>query len=527
MTGLVEQAARRHRWTIRRAAIMAMAASASAILLLAISGWFLTGAALAGLGGVAAVASFNYLLPSAAIRALAIIRTLARYGERYVSHQAVVRSLADIRSGLFASWLAAPPALLLRSDSGDLLAGLTGDVDALDTAILRKAILPSAFAIVSVAVAMAALAGPLAACLSLLSLAASFLIGRHLASRWLPAHARAVADARADFRRTVDELMAGTIDMHVYGLVGQVDVAVSDAATALDAARRAEARAEGWLMVIHAALSAVSVALMAVLASAPLPLLALGLLAQIAAMEAMGTLVRLDVGRLRTAAAQARLDRLTTCAIAGTGPVVPDSAGLAFRQGARSVLVPQGGRLAITGRSGAGKTRLLRSLVGLEAAGMIDVSIGDIPLSLLPPAQRRMAFAYAAQDAPMLAGTLADNLALARSGIDRTEMEAALATACLDQLVQRLPDGLDTWLGEDGARLSGGERKRLGLARALLAGRPWLLLDEPSEGLDAATEAMLVTQLERWLADTATGLVLVSHRPAMLALAGDQRLSLD
>ena len=91
--------------------------------------------------------------------------------------------------------------------------------------------------------------------------------------------------------------------------------------------------------------------------------------------------------------------------------------------------------------------------------------------------------------------------------------------ACADDVVRALPDGLQQWLGGDSARLSGGQRRRIALARALLADRPWLVLDEPSEGLDSATEARLVASLRAWLSETGKGLVLVSHRPAMAALA--------
>jgi ATP-binding cassette subfamily C protein CydC len=98
-------------------------------------------------------------------------------------------------------------------------------------------------------------------------------------------------------------------------------------------------------------------------------------------------------------------------------------------------------------------------------------------------------------------------------------MWTALDVACLDREIRSMPLQLESWIGDGGSRLSGGQRKRLSLARALLAGRPWLLLDEPSEGLDPEAEVRLVSQLDRWLAATGTGLIVVSHRPALWALA--------
>ena len=90
---------------------------------------------------------------------------------------------------------------------------------------------------------------------------------------------------------------------------------------------------------------------------------------------------------------------------------------------------------------------------------------------------------------------------------------AVLADAAIDARIRALPDGLDTWIGENGERLSGGERRRIALARAYLRSAPWLLLDEPTESLDAATEAEVVNRLERRLQRTGQGLLLASHRP--------------
>lgn len=125
----------------------------------------------------------------------------------------------------------------------------------------------------------------------------------------------------------------------------------------------------------------------------------------------------------------------------------------------------------------------------------------------------------------MIAGTVRANLALAGARTDDALWDA-LADAALEARVRALPQGLDTWIGENGERLSGGERRRLSLARALLRDAPWLLLDEPTEGLDAATEALVVQRLDARLKRTGQGLVLVSHRSAPRALC-DQELPIS
>jgi len=177
-----------------------------------------------------------------------------------------------------------------------------------------------------------------------------------------------------------------------------------------------------------------------------------------------------------------------------------------------------GSRLAIAGASGAGKTRLIETLVGLRRDAPQALAVDGRDPRVLGLAALRPVFALCAQDAPLIAGSVADNLLLARPGVDQAAMWQALHCACLDQVVRALPDGLDQWLGGDGARLSGGQRRRLALARTLLADKAWLVLDEPSEGLDAACEAQMIERLGAWLDKTGRGLVLVSHRPAMAAL---------
>lgn len=162
-----------------------------------------------------------------------------------------------------------------------------------------------------------------------------------------------------------------------------------------------------------------------------------------------------------------------------------------------------GERLAVSGPSGCGKTTAIETLLGLRESG-----------SLTP----REAFAWLPQDAGLVAGTVRDNLRLAAPTASDEDLWAALDDACLADRIRAAPEGLLAYVGDDGERLSGGERRRLALARAYLRDAPWLLLDEPTEGLDPVTEAAVVARLDARLQRTGQGLVLVSHRAAPLAI---------
>jgi len=175
-------------------------------------------------------------------------------------------------------------------------------------------------------------------------------------------------------------------------------------------------------------------------------------------------------------------------------------------------------RLGITGPSGRGKTSLLEALVGLKAAPPGRLMIDGRPLENNPLGWGRPLFAFAPQDARLTTGTIAEALRLADSEADDAALWEALADAQLEARVRAAPEGLGAWIGDGGEILSGGERRRLSLARAYLRPAPWLLLDEPTEGLDRETEAQVVAALAARLARTGQGAIIVSHRPAPLGI---------
>jgi ATP-binding cassette subfamily C protein CydC len=173
----------------------------------------------------------------------------------------------------------------------------------------------------------------------------------------------------------------------------------------------------------------------------------------------------------------------------------------------------------ITGPSGSGKTTILERLMGLRATPEAQIAVDGADITTIDLASLRACFAYAPQQAFLLAGTVRENLVLACGAqTDDATLWAALHDAALEERVRALPEGLDSWIGENGAVLSGGEKRRLGLARAYLRPAPWMLLDEPTAGLDDGTEAVVVNRLQARLARTGQGALIVSHRAAPLAI---------
>lgn len=497
--------------------------SAGAVALLGVSGWFITASALAGAAGPAAAHVFNYLVPSAVIRFLAIVRTASRYGERVTGHEAALKALAALRPQLFDGLARGPATRALSLAGGEASARLVQDVDAVQDRFVRLSAPWSAGAGLLTGMVMASLAGWRAAVAVALAAVVSVALGVVLGRRLAEPAGRRLQEAMGDFKTDFAAMSAAAPELQAYGMKDWAVERLARQGGAVEAAAEALARAGGWLMAGQTLSMALGVTGAALAAGSASPALtALAILAAVATVESAGNLLNALRQNGAVAVAVQRLGEL----LDGEAPIATSAAEPALRLSSADLRLTPPQRLAVVGRSGAGKTTLIERMMHLRAPIPGEVAFADMDGAALSPDAVRPLFAYAPQQAVLMAGTVRENLRLAAPTADDAQLWAVLEDAGLAERIRAAPGGLDAPLGENGARLSGGERRRLGLARAYLRPAPWLVLDEPTEGLDAATEAQVLDRLSQRLQRTGQGLILISHRPAPLALC-DQALTVS
>lgn len=508
--GLVGGEARRQRRHFVRAALLASLVAAASVLLLGLSGWFITAAALAGATGTATAVAFNYMLPSAAIRLLAIMRTGARYGEALASHTAALGVVAGVRPAIFRGITALPARQALELATGEATARVVNDLSALEHDLVRQSAQPAAAAALITGLALVIFGGIMAA-ITLAVVFVGVLLLAHRVARPLRLHAAELQAANGALKDLLGQLIESAPELRCYGLEAWAGEEITRQADPLARAQIACADAHARLSLLHVIGAGMAATLVfAVSVPSGAPIAAMAALAAAMTLDGLGPLLRRVAGSAEVASAEKRLDALLAAQEdIPAAPILLHQPSLTLD--AHEPLA-HGGTLALTGASGSGKTTLIETLAGLRPARHGTVWLDGIDIAYLSPQTLRAVFAWVPQDATLVAGTVRDNLRLGNPGASEAALWDALADAALDVRIRALPQGLDSWVGENGERLSGGERRRLALARAYLRTAPWLLLDEPTESLDGATEQQVVDRLAQRLRRTGQGLVLASHR---------------
>lgn len=484
--------------------------------LLGLSGWFVTATGLAGLAGIGI--AFDVFRPSAGVRFLALGRTAARYGERLLTHDATLRALAALRVDLLRRLARLDGRALSRLRGEQVLTRIVADVDALDGLVLRL-LLPGMAALAAHLLIFAALAWllgwPVALAILAGTLPAAALILWRLARRGLRPSTDAENGSQALRRGLIDTIrdreaviLSGRLAEQEERLLAH-DAAARGAMAALDRAERDAGRALSLLVALVAAAALVAGGWLLSLGVLDPAKAAIGFFVAIALAEALWPLRRgvADLGRMVGAARR----------LAPASETAPRPAPVASNRDAPllrialpglDLTLAPGKAVALTGPSGAGKTELLLRIAGLGPGQGLEL-FGERPDRWQEDALRSVV-SMLPQRSALVAGTFRDNLSLNGEADEDTLWAALEAVALADVVRER--GGLEARLGEAGAGLSGGQARRLALARNLLKKPALLLLDEPTEGLDAATADKVLRGLRAFLPRAA--IIAAMHRGA-------------
>ena len=533
-----------------------------AVGLAAVSAWLIARASQTPL--VASLA-----LAATIVRAFGASRPVFRYLRQLTSHSVALRGMSNLRSAVYSRLADSRIDRVTRIRRGDLLARTGRDVEAVGDLVVR-ALLPIAVAVFASAASVAVVAffSPAVALTLACCLAAAGLVGPYASMRGARLAEIQQIEDRAELAALSLTMLESSDELRVSGRMDALASALDDAERRIFANRDAAARPGALFSAIEtlatgcAVLAALVVGGGEVAGGALTPVeLAIVALVPLAAFEAVDPLGEAAVQLVRSAAASKRiLDLLDGAQAADPAESTPASSGAnadvakpgaATRRTAGSfaasspaetetaaeslvakglvigwpggpelsapidLAVGRGSSLAVVGPSGIGKTTLLYTLAGMLEPKAGSVLLGGRPVHLIPRAEVSTSLTLTAEDAHLFATSILENLRVARRDVSEEEAAGLLVKAGLGPWLAELPDGVHTVLGAEATTVSGGERRRLLLARALASAADFLLIDEPAEHLDGETADALIRDLAATEGKT---VILVSHR--LTALEG-------
>ena len=505
---------------------------ASSIGLLTTSGWFLAATAIAGLGTL-----FNFFYPSASVRGLAIGRTLFRYFEKLVTHDATFRILAKLRVQVFEKIIPLSPGVLNRYRKSDLLNRLVSDVDTLDSLYLRliAPFITAIFVILAMCIGLSFVNAPLA-----LGLGASLLLLVFVIPTVFYQLGKKFGDklvhSRALYRTQFLEFIQAQAELLLFNAEDKLKDNMAKTEANWQADQQKEANLSGFSTALSLFLNGLIIAAMLWFSSQAefgndeyrMAFIALFTFAALASFE---ILMPLGSAFLHIGQVIASAERVTD--IIEQQPLVAFNGKAEFDQNATTLIeakdlsftyperqnralenlnltIQKGKKIAILGKTGSGKSTLLQLLVRNYDANQGELFLAGKPIADYAEDTLRSQFCFLTQRVHVFSDTLRENLQFASAvNIPDEKMIEVLNQVGLGKLLEQ-EQGLDIWLGDGGRPLSGGEQRRLGLARILLNDAPILLLDEPTEGLDRETERQIL-RLILAHAENKT-LIMVTHR---------------
>lgn len=521
---------RKHWFGLTLGMILALATLFASIGLLTLSGWFLSAAAVAAL--TIARETFNYMLPGAFVRGFAIGRTAGRWGERVVSHNATFKLLTDLRIFFFEKLAPLIPGRVSGIRDADLLNRLIADIEAMDHVYLRliSPIIVGVLGILGLTVFVCwfdtQLGLTLGGILLLMLLTWPVLfykLGKH--------NGQNLTQNKAQFRITTLDWLQGHTELTLFGAEKGYREAIFSAQEKLLQNQYINAHfgglaqallllANGWTLALIMWLSADGIG-----GHQPDPFIAMMAFATMASFELLMPIAGAFQYLGQTLTSARRLNEVilsepdvqfahTPTEHSGEYSIEFEQVEFAYNVESAPVLtninltIEPKQQVAILGQTGSGKSTLMQLLTRYWDPQQGQIRIAGKSLTEWSESQLRQAISVVSQRVDILNGSLRDNLLMADPQASDELLSNVIHRVGLEKLLDK--PGLDAWLGDGGRQLSGGEKRRIGIARALLHNAPILLLDEPTEGLDKQTEQQIMALFEQHFVDKTV--LFITHR---------------
>ncbi|MEZ8227893.1 cysteine/glutathione ABC transporter ATP-binding protein/permease CydC [Vibrio splendidus] len=521
---------KKHWFGLSLGMLLAFATLSASIGLLTLSGWFISASAVAGL--TIARETFNYMLPGGGVRGLAMSRTAGRWGERVVSHNATFKLLTDLRIFFFKKLAPLIPGRISNLRDADLLNRLVADVDAMDHVYLRlvSPVTVGVFGIFFLTLFLMWFDSSLGLILGSILLI-MLLVWPILFYKLGKRNGGELTQNKADLRVTTLDWIEGYSELTLFGAEERYRNAILETQRKLMANQFVNANLTGMASAALMLFNGLTLVLMLWLAAdgvggnAPDPFIALMAFATMASFELLMPIAgafqhlgqtlssarRLNEVILSEPEVQFAEDKLD---INKPLDITFSNVTFNYPDSERSVLnavdltIPATHKVAIVGQTGSGKSTLIQLLTRYWDPKKGYISIAGIELTQWNESQLRESISVVSQRVDILNGTLRDNLLIARPEATDDHLANILRDVGLEKLLEN--NALDSWLGDGGRQLSGGEKRRIGIARAILHDAPILLLDEPTEGLDKQTEHSIMTLFEKHFEGKTV--IFITHR---------------